>query len=127
MTTVRKHLVQIPSIHTAPIDDLANKLVLVSRRTGSKLDSLLNLSWDEENLRRLTFAQAVHPRDDKELAGFNRNHISLVVPDASMKTVLETPERPKALGCQWNLYDKSEGGFVEKPSPLQSKFLGESQ
>ena len=115
LTTVRKHLVQIPTIQKAPIDDLANKLIVVSRRTGSRLDPLLNLSWDEESLRRLTFAQAVHPREEKELVAFNQNAITLVVPDASMKTVLETPDRPKALGCQWNLFDRSTVGFVERP------------
>ena len=125
LTTVRKHLVNVPSIHTMPIDDLANKLVIVSRRTGSRLDPLINLSWDEENLRRLTFAQAVHPRDDRELVAFNKNHISLVVPDASMKTVLETPDRPKALGCQWNLFDRSTVGFVESPLAASNSFLSQ--
>lgn len=113
-TTVRKHLFQAQSVHTAPIDELSNKLIIVSRRTGSKLDPLLNMSWDEETLRRMTFAQAVHSRDDKELVAFNRNHISLVAPDLSMKVSLENPERPKALGCQWNLYDRTSVGFVEK-------------
>ena len=115
-TTVRKHLFQRPAVHTAPIDELSNKLVVVSRRTGSKLDPLLNMSWDEETLRRMTYAQAVHSRDDKELITFNRSHISLVAPDLSMKVVLENPERPKALGCQWNLYDRTTAGFFEKPA-----------
>jgi hypothetical protein len=124
VTTVRKHLVTTPSIQTAPIDDLANGLILVSRRTGSQLDTLLNLTWDGSDLRRLTYAQAVHPSDERELMKFNREHISLVVPDASMKVVLANPERPKALGCQWNLFDSSVG-FVEKQTPSRSKFVGE--
>lgn len=123
LTTVRKHLVPHPAVHTLPIDALANKLVVVSHRTGSKLDGLLNLSWDEESLRRLTFAQAVHPRDERELVAFNRTHISLVVPDPSMKTVLETPDRPKSLGCQWNLVDRTTVGFVESPLAASNSFL----
>ena len=122
VTTVRKHLVTTPSIQTAPIDDLANGLILVSRRTGSQLDTLLNLTWDGSDLRRLTYAQAVNPPDERELLKFNREHITLVAPDASMNIVLANPERPKALGCQWNLHDSSVG-FVEKAAASNS-FLG---
>ena len=121
-TTVRRHLIRREGIETAPIDELANKLIVVSRRTGSKLDGMLNLSWDEETLRRLTYAQAVHPHDEKELIAFNRRHISLVVPDASMKVVLENPDRPKALGCHWNLFDRSTVGFVETPAAASIPF-----
>jgi len=127
-TTVRRHLVKTStSAARIPIDKLANKLLLVSGGNvrGTELEPLLNLSWSEEDLRRLSYQQALHPRDEPGLVAYNRDHISLVAPETELRTVNANPDRPKALGCQWNLYDTSGGGFVEKPSPLRSKFLGE--
>ncbi len=127
-TTVRRHLFNTEqSVARAPLDQLANKLILVSGGNvrGTELEPLINLSWSEEDLRRLSYQQALHPRDEPGLVAFNRDHITLVAPETEVRTVNANPDRPKYLGCQWNLYDKSGGGFVEKPKPLRSKFLGE--
>lgn len=113
LTTVRKHLVRLEGIAQAPIDKLANTLILVGARTGSKLDDLLNLDWTGSDLRRLSYQQALHPRDPSELMKFTRDHIALVAPDVELKTVNANPDRPRALGCQWNLYDRSVG-FTER-------------
>ena len=127
-TTVRRHLFKTESsVARMPIDKLANKLILVSGGNvrGTELEPMINISWSGEDLRRLSYQQALHPRDEPGLVAFNRDHISLVAPETELKTVNANPDRPKYLGCQWNLYDKSGGGFVEKPSPLRSKFRGE--
>jgi hypothetical protein len=127
-TTVRRHLIQTDgSVARMPLDALANKLVIVSGGNvrGTELEPLVNLSWSGEDLRRLSYQQALHPRDEPGLIAYNRDHISLVAPETELRTINANPDRPKYLGCQWNLYDKSGGGFVEKPSALRSKFLGE--
>jgi hypothetical protein len=127
-TTVRRHLIKTDGgVAQMPIDKLANKLVLVSGGNvrGTELEPMINLSWSGEDLRRLSYQQALHPRDESGLIAYNRDHISLVAPETEVRTVNANPDRPKFLGCQWNLYDKSGGGFVEKPGPLRSKFLGE--
>ena len=127
-TTVRRHLFKSEgSVARVPIDKLADKLILVSGGNvrGTELEPMINLSWSGDDLRRLSYQQALHPRDEPGLVAYNRDHISLVAPETELRTVNANPDRPKYLGCQWNLYDKSGGGFVEKPSPLKNKFLGE--
>lgn len=113
-TTVRRHLTKLADVHLAPIDKLANTLIVVSVRTGSKLDPLLNMSWDGSDLRRMTYQQALHPRDPVELAMFNKDHISIVAPDPELKTLGANPNKPKALGCQWNLYDRETNSFLAR-------------
>lgn len=127
-TTVRRHLIKAEEgVVRLPIDKLANKLVLVSGGNvrGTELEPLINVSWSGEDLRRLSYQQALFPRDEPGLVAFNRDHVSLVAPETELRTINANPDRPKYLGCQWNLYDKSGGGFVEKPKPLRSKFRGE--
>lgn len=123
LTTVRRHLVTTPpSLATVPLDSLRNKLILVSGGTvrGTDLEPLINLSWDESSLRRLTYLQATYSRDREELIRFNRNGITLVAPDAELRTVNEKWDTPMRFGCQWNLYDRTGGGFREKPAALQT-------
>jgi hypothetical protein len=113
-TTVRRRLVTTDkNITTIPIDALKGKVLIVSggNARGTELEELVNLSWDGSNLRRLTYQQALHPRDEEELMRFNRDNITLVAPEAELRTVNANPEKPKHLGCQWNLYDRSGGGF----------------
>jgi len=125
-STVRRHLFQTDKdITQAPIDALANKLILVSggNAKGTELEPLVNLFWTEGNLRRLSWHEAAHPRDAPELIAFNRDHISLVAPDPKLRMKNANPDQPKAFGCQWNLFDLSGGGFVEKPEALRGKTL----
>lgn len=127
-TTLRRHLLTTNAmVARMPIDDLANKLVLVSGGTirGTDLEPMVNLSWMTEDLRRLSYQQALFPRDESGLVAYNRDHITLVAPETEVRTVNANPDRPKALGCQWNLYDTSGGGFVEKPDGGKRKFLAE--
>lgn len=129
-TTVRRHILP-PSdkpVSRLSLDSLANKLILVSGGNvrGTDLEPMIHLSWSGEELRRMSYQQALHPRDPKDLIAYNRDHITLVAPETEVRTVNANPERPKYFGCQWNLYDKSGGGFVEKPTPLRSKFVGEA-
>lgn len=127
-TTLRRNLFQssVP-IARMPIDKLANKLIVVSGGNvrGTELENLLNISWTEQDLRRMSYQQALHPRDEKSTIRFNRDHLTLVAPETELLTINANPDRPKYLGCQWNLYDKSGGGFVEKPEALRKKFLAE--
>ena len=120
-TTVRRHLCPWKNVHSAPLDVLANKLILVSggNVAGTSLEPLLNMSWNDMSLRRLTHLQAASPRDPEELTNFNRDFISLVAPDVGLKVVNQNPLQPTAYGCQWNLYAKGRTGFIEKPASLQ--------
>jgi hypothetical protein len=123
-TTVRKRLVTTnKNVATMPIDSLKGKVLIVSggNAKGTELENLVNLSWDESNLRRLTYQQALHPRDENELIRYNRNNITLVAPDAELRTVNMKWDRPMYMGCQWNLYDRNGGGFREKPEPLRTE------
>lgn len=125
-TTVRRHLLQTPrDITQIPIDALANKLIVVSGGNvkGTELEPLVNLFWTEMNFRRLSWHEAAHPRDEPDLVAFNKDRITIVAPDAELRMKNAHPSRPKVLGCQWNLFDRSRGGFVEKPEPLRGKSL----
>lgn len=124
-TTVRRHLVSGKDIQRDPIDSFANKLLLVSGGSiaGTRLEPLINLSWNDSGLRRLTYQQALHPRDAVNLVGFNRDNITIVVPEVSLKSVNVNPERPRAMGCQWNFVGGGPGGFVAKPERLTHRFF----
>ena len=120
-TTVRKHMIPDKDIQTRPLESFANKLIIVSGGAiqGTALEPLVNLSWSDSGVRRLTLQQALHPRDEPELMEFNRDRITVVAPEPELETIRANPDRPKAMGCQWNVYSKGPGGFVEKPSSLQ--------
>lgn len=121
MTTVRRHLIADTNIQTAPLDELANRIVIVSGGTigGSKFEPLVNLSWNESGVRRLSYNEALHPRDPQELTQFNRSFITLVAPDPAFKKLMVNPQQPLVYGCQWNFFLKDSTGFVEKPGLLQ--------
>ena len=116
-TTVRRRLFSTQKdLATMPMDKLKGKLIVVSGGVvGSELEELVNMSWNTSGFRRLSYQQALHPRDERELMRFNREHITIVAPESELKSVNVNPDRPKYLGCQWNIYDRSGGGFHEKP------------
>lgn len=115
-TITRRHLLEDKDIQDVVLDHLANKLILVSGGNvhGSALEPLLNLSWSGAGVRRLTYQQALHPRDPKELQEFNKDFITIVGPQPELKTVNANPARPFALGCQWNVMAKEPLAFTEK-------------
>ena len=121
MTTVRSHLTRRVDVST-PLDELKNSLIIVSDNVqGSELGQLVNLSWSDSKLRRLLYGQAMHPRDQPELVRYNRNAISIVVPDPTFGKEALDPNIASAYGCQWLLFNSSRAasGFVEKPAGLQ--------
>jgi hypothetical protein len=120
-TIARRHLLADKDLADAPIDSLANKLVVVSGGTihGTDLASLVNMNWSESRFRRITYQQGLHPRDPSELTEFNRDFITLVGPEPELKSVNVNPDTPLAFGCQWNLMRKEPAGFWEKPAGLQ--------
>jgi hypothetical protein len=114
-STVRKHMIPDKDLATARIDDLANKLLLVTGGViqGTRLETLANFNWTESTTRRLSYQQALSPRDPQELKKFTRDNIVVVGPDVG--TVNEHPRRPAlAFGCQWNVYGLGTPGFTEK-------------
>lgn len=115
-TITRKHLIPDTDIQEKPIDELANKLIIVSGGAiqGTALESLINLNWSKHGLRRLTYQQALHPRDPEELKRFNQDFITIVAPEPELKTIYANPNQPLAYGCQWNLFRSSPPGFVAK-------------
>jgi hypothetical protein len=120
-TTVRRHLVKGVEPST-PLDDLKNRLIIVSDNVrGSELGELINLSWSESKLRRILYAQAMYPRDEYELIAYNRSAITIVAPDSTFGKETLDPRLASANGCQWLLFENSTSskGFVEKPAGLQ--------
>jgi len=109
-TTIHRRLIAGPVPATAPIDALADKVVIVAAR-GSPLDSIVNMSWSDSNVRRLTYQQALHPRDPEELMRFNKDGITLVAQEPELKTINANPNQPLAFGCQWNFYLQDPSGF----------------
>ena len=119
-TTVRKHMIPDKDLATARIDDLANKLLLVTGGViqGTRLETLANFNWTESTTRRLSYQQALSPRDPQELKKFTRDNLVVVGPEMELKTVNENPRRPAlAFGCQWNVYGTGTPGFTEKSFP----------
>jgi hypothetical protein len=117
-TIPRKFLFPDKEIQSAEISQLANKLILVSGGAinGTALEPLLNLNWSESGVRRLTFQQAVSPRDPADLKRFTRDGIVLVAPQPEFKTLVGNPGAPLAFGCQWNLFLDGPPGLVAKES-----------
>ncbi len=114
LTTVRKHLVPQKDLQQVSLDSLANKLILVSGNVaGTSLEPLVNMTWDESGLRRLTVLQATNPRDPEDLKQFNKDFITMIVPDGDIKV---TTKVDHVLGSQWNFYSAGPSGFVEKTS-----------
>jgi hypothetical protein len=121
-TTVRRHLVPDKDIQDVPLASLANKLILVSGGPiqGTAFEDMVNLSWSNSNVRRLSYPEALYPRDPAELTNFNRDFLTIVGPDSNLRQVNVHPNTPTKFGCQWNLYVKDgPGGFIEKPASLQ--------
>jgi hypothetical protein len=130
LTTVRKRLISTDKkIATLPLDSLKEKVIVVSGGTiqGTEFERLVNLNWNESGLRRLTYQQAAYPRDEKELIRYNRTNLTLVAPEPELRTVNVKWDKPMYLGCQWNLYDRSGGGFREKPEALRLESFLRSQ
>jgi len=117
-TTVHRHLLSGLIKPTAPLQSFTNKIIIVSggEIQGTQLEPLVNLNWNGSDCRRLSYAQALSPRDPKELTAFNVDHITIVAPDSTLKVATVNPDQPKAYGCQWNLFSKTPSGFVEKAS-----------
>jgi hypothetical protein len=114
-TTVRKQLLPGPVIDK-PISQLANTLILVSGSEvrGTELEQMLNLSWNEESLRRLTYQQAAHPREPEEIRAFTQKGIVMVVPDEAFSR-FKVLDDVYEYGCQWNLCPgPSQPGFVSR-------------
>jgi hypothetical protein len=87
-----------------PVCNLQNKIVIVSGGSavkGTLMEELVNLSWDTSNLRRMTYTQASQPHDFEELINYNRNHITMVVPDIDTDLKNNNPQILFTYGCQW--------------------------
>jgi hypothetical protein len=118
-----------------PVCNLQNKLIIVSGNSvkGTLMEELVNLSWDTSNLRRMTYTQAAQVHDHEELIDFNRNNITMVVPDADGDLVNKNSEILFTYGCQWNLMNYGsadsvmefyigefqDNSFVLKPAALR--------
>ena len=108
-TTCRKHLLgtefgyQRKNLAIEPICNLQNKLIIVSggEIKGTGMEELVNLSWSTSNLRRLTYTQASQVHDPNELIDFNRDHITMVVPDIGDDLKNVNPQILFTYGCQW--------------------------
>ena len=108
-TTCRSHMLdstysyQRKNLAVEPICNLQNKLIIVSggAMKGSLMEELVNLSWSTSHLRRMTYTQASQPHDQDELINYNRNNITMVVPDIGEDLVNNNPQILFTFGCQW--------------------------
>ena len=118
-----------------PVCNLQNKLIVISGDAkGTLLEELVNMSWTSSHLRRLTYTQASQPYDHEELVKFNRNNITIVVPDLGSDLKNVNPQILLTYGCQWNLMNYGSiddmmelyigefqtGSFVLKPLALRA-------
>jgi len=140
-TTCRSHMLDSEYSYTRknlavePVCNLQNKLIIVSgdAMKGTLMEELVNMSWNTSHLRRLTYTQASQTHDHEELINFNRNHITMVVPDIGDDLVNVNPQILFTYGCQWNLMNYGsvdsmmelyigefqENSFLLKPAPLR--------
>lgn len=107
-TTCRSHMLdeayayQRKNLAVEPICNLQNKLVIISGGNvkGTMMDELVNLSWSTSHLRRMTYSQASQPHDAEELINYNRNHLTMVVPDIGEDLKNYNPQILFTYGCQ---------------------------
>lgn len=129
-----KYGYQRRNITTEPICNFQNKIIIVSGGNfkGTLMDELVNLSWSSSNLRRLTYSQASQAHDSDELINFNREHITMVVPDIGEDLVNFNPQILFTYGCQWNMMNYGSidsmmeiyiGEFQEKSLVLKPEAL----
>jgi len=118
-----------------PMCKLQSKLIVISGTEvkGTLMEEVVNMSWGTSNLRRLTYTQAAQTNDSDELINFNRNNITMVVPDIGADLVNVNPQILLTYGCQWNLMNYGsvdsamelyigqfqENSVVLKPEPLR--------
>lgn len=129
---------------TIPICDLMGKLIILSgpETDNTEMAELANMVWGRSNLRRVdytTAAQTYTVEDDRD---FNREKITLVVPDIKNDTLTNgSAEVCHLNGCQWvamnygsfelkdtdpmNMYigKFGESPFVLKPESLRKKIV----
>jgi hypothetical protein len=140
-TTCRPYLLdaeygyQRRNLVVEPVCNLQRKLVIVSggEVKGTLMEELINISWATSHLRRLTYTQASQPHDADELINYNRNHITMVVPDIGNDLVNFNPQILFSYGCQWIMMNYGsvdsamenyigefqENSLVLKPTPLR--------
>ena len=109
-TTCRSHMLDPEysysrkNLAIEPVCNLQSKLIIVSGGSGIKgslMEELVNLSWSTSHLRRMTYTQASQPHDQDELIDYNRNNITMVVPDIGDDLVNNNPQILFTFGCQW--------------------------
>jgi len=93
---------QRKNIVVEPICNLQNKIVIISGGNvkGTLMEELINISWSTSHLRRMTYTQASQPHDADELVNYNRNHITMVVPDVGEDLKNNNPQILLTYGCQ---------------------------
>jgi hypothetical protein len=94
---------QRKNLAVEPICNLQSKLIIVSggAMKGTLMEELVNLSWSTSHLRRMTYTQASQPHDHDELIDYNRNSITMVVPDIGEDLKNNNPQILFTFGCQW--------------------------
>ena len=128
-TTCRSHTLdstysyQRKNLAVEPICNLQSKLLIISGGNvkGTLMDELVNLSWATSSLRRLTYTQAAQTYDHEELITYNRNAITMVVPDIGEDLKNFNPQILFTYGCQWIMMNY---GSVDSMMEL---YIGEFQ
>ena len=114
---------QRKNVAVEPVCNLQNKLIIVSGGPikGTLMEELVNLSWSGSTLRRLTYSQAAMTHDNNELINFNRDNITMIVPDVSTDLTNMNPQILLTYGCQWIMMNYGS------PDTAMETYIGEFQ
>jgi hypothetical protein len=114
---------QAINIAQEPICNLKGKVVIVSGGNikNTDLDELVNLSWSGPYLRRYTVTQAEETYDHQELTDFNRQAMTVVVPDPSSKN------DNKDATLAWNYGCQAVEMHYSKPDAAMETYIGQFQ
>jgi hypothetical protein len=139
--TLSRFLLDVPytyqkkNIATEPVCNLLGKIIVVSGKNtkGNGMDELVNMSWDSSHMRRLPYTKVAQTYDHEELTEFNRQGITLVIPDEGKDLTNKDAQICFDFGCQWvamnygsldepldtNVGKFLEGSFVLKDETLR--------
>ena len=93
------------NVGTVPLRDLAKKAIIIVRKEGtllqnSALDEYTNICSNSMFMRSMRYSQVKYSHDLEELTHFNKQNMTLVLPD--LEVTPDNPSAPLAMehGCQ---------------------------
>lgn len=106
------------------ICNLKEKIVIISggNHKNTDMDELVNLSWSGPNLRRMTLTQVEEVHDHEELTDFNKQNITLVIPDAGT-----TENKNKGFDVAWTFGCQAVMAFYQSQDKDMENYVSKFQ